>query len=138
MFYCCTWYKKHSYEYEESSIGDRPIPINSTIEALGALGATLNFIYIWLNMFDHNYDVRCEAYNIAMKKMFQKIPTIKLKPLSQGQKVQKLMTWIGDGWYMEVITKGLPPFRRPKLSKKAQEKYYWNDWRFQLHLNKLE
>ena len=50
---------------------------------------------------------------------------------------------------MEKITKGLPPLRRPKLSKKSQEKEdekkklyeanrYFNDWKFQLHRNKLE
>ena len=49
----------------------------------------------------------------------------------------------------EKITKGLPPLRRPKLSKKSQEKEddikhiyednrYWNDWKFQLHWNKIE
>ena len=32
------------------------------------------------------------------------------------------MTEIGGGWYMEKITKGLPPLRRPTLNKKAQEK----------------
>ena len=32
------------------------------------------------------------------------------------------MTKIGGGWYIEKITKGLPPLRRPKLSKKSQEK----------------
>ena len=48
------------------------------------------------------------------------------------------------------MTKGLPPIRKKILSKKAQEKYdkikiklhtanrYWNDWKFQLHWNKLE
>ena len=48
------------------------------------------------------------------------------------------------------ITKGLPPpLRRPKLGKKVQEKddevkkiyeviRYCNDWKFQLHWNKLE
>ena len=47
-------------------------------------------------------------------------------------------------------TKGLPPLRRPKLSKIAQEKVdeiikniyeanrHWNDCKFQLHWNKLE
>ena len=40
--------KKPSYEDEESSIGDRKIPKNATIEALEALGATLNFINSWL------------------------------------------------------------------------------------------
>ena len=49
--------------------------------------------------------------------MFQKIPTIK-------PKLQKLLTEIGGGWYTEEITKGLPPFRRPKICKKSQEKYY--------------
>ena len=44
------------------------------------------------------------------------------KPLSPRQKVQKLMTEIGGGWYMEKITKAIPPLRIPKLSKKSQEK----------------
>ena len=59
------------------------------------------------------------------------------------------MTEIGGGWYMEKITKGLPPLRRPKLSKKSQEKddeikkvyeanSHRNDCKFQLHCNKLE
>ena len=46
--------------------------------------------------------------------------------------------------------KGLPPLRRLKLSKKAQERQaeipkklyeankWWNDWKFQLHWHKLE
>ena len=32
------------------------------------------------------------------------------------------MTALGGGWYMEKITKGLPPLRRSKPSKKTQEK----------------
>ena len=66
---------------------------------------------------DHNYDVICEAYNKAMKEKFQKIPTMITKPLIQSQKFKKLMTEIGGGWYMEKITKLLPPLRRPELSK---------------------
>ena len=31
------------------------------------------------------------------------------------------MTDIGDGWYMEKSDKGLPPLRRPKLSKKHKK-----------------
>ena len=31
------------------------------------------------------------------------------------------MTDIGGGWYMEKSDKGLPPLKRTKLSKKAQE-----------------
>ena len=61
-------------------------------------------------------------YNKTMKDVFKKIPKTMNKTLSQKQKVQKLMTEIGGGWYMEIIAKGLPPLRRPKLSKKAQEK----------------
>ena len=48
--------------------------MNRIIEALSD---TLNFIGIWLKPFDGNYEVRCGMYNRAMKKMFQKIPTIK-------------------------------------------------------------
>ena len=73
-------------------------------------------------MFDQNYDVRRKAYNTSMKEMFQKILTMITKPLSQKQKVQKLMTEIGCGWYMEKITKRLPPLSRQKLSTKSQEK----------------
>ena len=36
--------KKKSYEDEEISIVDRPIPKNATIESLESLVATLNFI----------------------------------------------------------------------------------------------
>ena len=83
--------KQTSYGYEEISIGDKPIPKTSTTEALEALGDTLNFIDIWLKLFHWNYEVRCGMYNRAMKNIFQKIPTIKLKPLSQGQNFHKLM-----------------------------------------------
>ena len=38
------------YEDEESSIGDRIIPKNVTTEALGALGATFNFIDFCLKL----------------------------------------------------------------------------------------
>ena len=71
-----------------------------------------------------------------------------MKPIIQKQKVQKVMTEIGGGWYMEKITKILTPLRRPKLSEKSKGKYdkkklyetnrYWNDQKLQLHLNKLE
>ena len=71
---------------------------------------------------DDNYDAIRVAYITAMKDMFKKIPTTITKPLSLKRKFQKLMTEIGGGWYIEKITKGLPPLRRPKLGKKAQEK----------------
>ena len=44
------------------------------------------------------------------------------KPLSQRNKVQTIMIEIGGGWYMKKITKGIPPLRIPKLSKKVQDK----------------
>ena len=32
------------------------------------------------------------------------------------------MTEIGDVWYMELITKGIPPLRTSKLGKKSHDK----------------
>ena len=60
------------------------------------------------------------------------------------------MTDIGDGWYIGKFSKGLPPLKRSKLSKRSQQKQdeiheklyeankWWDDWKFQLHWNKLE
>ena len=39
------------YKDDESSIGDRSIPDNATPKVLEALGATINFIDIWLKFF---------------------------------------------------------------------------------------
>ena len=50
------------YEDDENSIGNRIMPKNVTIEALEALGVILNFINIWLKLFDENYDARHVAY----------------------------------------------------------------------------
>ena len=33
------------------------------------------------------------------------------------------MTNIGDGWYLKKFEKGLPPLKRTKLSKKAQDSH---------------
>ena len=54
--------------------------------------------------------------------MFKKIPQTIKKELTPKQKVQKLMTDIGGGWYMKNSAKGIPPLRITKLSKKAQER----------------
>ena len=89
------------YKYDESSIVDRSIPDNVTTKALEALGATINFIDIWLKLFLRKFNARCDAYINAMKDMLKQIPqTIKIS-LTPKQKVQKLMTDIGGGWYME-------------------------------------
>ena len=95
--------KKTAYEDEESRFEDRPIHKNATSEALESLGDTLIFIYNWIKLIDHNYEVRYEMYNISMKKMFQKIPTIKYKPRSQDKKLLKIMIEISSGWYMEKL-----------------------------------
>ena len=69
-----------------------------------------------------SFNARCDAYINAMKVMFRQIPqTIKIS-LTTKQKVQKLMIDIGGGWYMEKIANGLPPLRKTKLSRKAQER----------------
>ena len=66
---------------------------------------------------EENYDARSVAYSTAMRNMFKQIPTTMTKLLSQRQKFKKLMTDIGDGWWMGKITKGLPPLRIQKLRK---------------------
>ena len=38
------------------------------------------------------------------------------------RKVQKLMTETGGGWYMEKSANGLPPLRRPKISKNQKRR----------------
>ena len=54
MFFSCKLFLKPDYEDKESSIGNRLIPKHMTTEALEALGATLNFIEIWLKLLDQN------------------------------------------------------------------------------------
>ena len=70
-----------------------------TKEALEALGDTLSFTEIWLELLDNNYDSRQVAYITATKDMFKQIPTTMTKAIIPKQKVQKLMTEIGGGWY---------------------------------------
>ena len=60
------------------------------------------------------------------------------------------MADIGGGWYLKKCDKGLPPYKRTKLSKKEQKRddhilkklyesnRWWNNWIFQLHWNMLE
>ena len=47
------------------------IPKHVTTESLEVLGATLNFIYVWLELLEENYEVGCEIYNKDMKLMFK-------------------------------------------------------------------
>ena len=92
-------------DYEDGviSIGDKAVPNDATIKTLETLGATFNFIDIWLKLLRKHFDARCEAYINAMKVMFRQIPqTIKIA-LTPKQKVQKIMTDIGGGCYMEKV-----------------------------------
>ena len=48
------------YKDYESSIDDREIPNDATIKSLESLGATFNFIEIWLKLLRENYCARSE------------------------------------------------------------------------------
>ena len=91
------------YKDDEIIIGDSAIPDDATIKTFEALGATINFIDIWLKLPRETFDARCEAYINAMKLMFMQIPqTVKIA-LTYKQKIQKFMIYIGGGWYMERV-----------------------------------
>ena len=71
-----------------------------------------------------------------MEKMFMQIrQNVERSPTSK-EKIQKLLTDIGGGWYLAKSARGLPPLKRTKLSKKAQERkdyiqkklYEYNRW----------
>ena len=111
------------YKDDESSIGDRSIPNDAILKELKSLGATFNFIDIWLHFFRENYFARSESYSISMKEMFIQIPQNVEKPLTSREKNQKLMTDIGGGWCLKKCERGLPLLKRTKLSKKAQERH---------------
>ena len=53
-------------------MGDRAIPDNETIKTLESLGATINFIDIWLTLLRENFNARCDAYINAIKVMLRK------------------------------------------------------------------
>ena len=73
---------------DEISIGDRVIPNDATVKALKLLGATFNFIDIWLHNFRYNYFYRGESYRVAMVKMFKTIPQNVEKPLTSIEKTK--------------------------------------------------
>ena len=50
--------RKPAFEDYESSLGDKLVPKNATIEELESLVDTLNFIEIWIKLLDRNYEVR--------------------------------------------------------------------------------
>ena len=81
---------QQEYGDYESSIGGTSIPKNATTEALKALGGTLNFIDIWLKMFDDNYDARCVAFITYMEEMFKQISQTMSKPLTPKKRSRNL------------------------------------------------
>ena len=99
---------------DESSLGDRVIPKDATVKALNSLGANFNLIDIWLQNFRRNYFKRSVSYTAAMVEMFKTMPQNVEKPLTTGEKNQKLITDIGGGWYLEKCAKGLLPLKRTK------------------------
>ena len=107
---------------DESNLGDKVIPKYAIVKALNSLGATFNFIDIWLHNFRHNYFERSVSYTAAMVEMFKTIPRFFGKPLTSRGKNLKLITDIGGGWYLEKFQKELPLLKRTKLGKKAQKR----------------
>ena len=107
----------------ESIVGDRAIPNDATVKALKSLGATINFIDIWLHNVCGNYYDRSESYRVSMVEMFKTIPQNVEKPLTTREKNQKLMTDIDGGWYLKKCARGLTTLKRTKLSKKAQDRH---------------
>ena len=57
-----------------------------------------------------------------MIDLFIQIPTMKSKLLGQYKNIQLLLTDIAGAWYMKKMSKKLPPLKKQKLSKKAQQK----------------
>ena len=95
--------KLPAYEDDKISIGDSLIPKHVKLEALEQLGATINFIDVWIRVLEDNYNARRASYITAMKDMFKKIPLNMIKPLTPKPKVQKLMTDIGGEWFIEKV-----------------------------------
>ena len=83
---------------DESSIGDRVIPKDATVKSLKSLGATFNFIDIWLHNFRHNYFARSESYRVSMVEMFKTTPQNVEKPLTTREKIKNRLLILGvDG-----------------------------------------
>ena len=97
------------YKDDETSIGDRAILNNATVKELKSLGATFNFIDIWLKLLPKNYFARSESYSISMEEMFKQIPQNVEKALTSRERKQKLMTDIGGGWYLKKCARIIPP-----------------------------
>ena len=76
------------YKDYERSIGDRAIPNDATVKQLKSLGATFNFIDIWLKLLRKNYIDQSESYRIAMEEMFKQIPQSFERALTSRKKIK--------------------------------------------------
>ena len=74
------------YKDDESSIGDREITNDETIKALKSLGATFNFIEIWLKLLRENYCAKSGSYRNAMEELFKKKPQNVERSLTSKEK----------------------------------------------------
>ena len=111
------------------------------------IGTSLNG-WLLILLFLDNYDAKCDAYINAMKEMFKQITQNMSQSLTPKKSPE---TYDRYWWWMVYVksAKGLPPLMRTKLIKKSQENQdeiqknlyeankWWNDWKFQLHWNKL-
>ena len=78
---------QRDYEDDERSLGDSSITKDTKTKSLTELGATLNFIDLWLKLFIGDYSARCDEYVNAMKEMFKQIHLTIKKALTLKQKV---------------------------------------------------
>ena len=67
------------------------------------MSATINFIDIWVELLEENYDSRRVAYITSTKGMFNQIHINMIKPFIPKQKVHTRMTDIGGGWYNKKV-----------------------------------
>ena len=85
-----------------------------------------------------------------MEYFFQKINVeIPNQPIPKGKR-KSLLRAIKGSRYVDKLGQKLPPLKKSKLSKKFQKEedkinsrltvanQEWNDWKFQIHWNKLE
>ena len=83
------------YKYDEISIGDRAIPNDATVKTLEALGATFNFIDIWLKFPRESF-----ALEVSHILMLRKRCSCK---------------------YLKILNSELLPNKNPK----THDKYWW-------------
>ena len=74
------------YKYFEIIIEDRSIPDNSATKALEELGATINFIDIWIQLFLGDYNPRCDTYINTMREMLNQIHQTMKKAITPNKK----------------------------------------------------